>query len=86
MDFDIEEDGNCGIPPCCTHTWLSLPYDGANTKQYCGVVKPPKVIYVSQVKTNIKFHTSKVVMGGRGFQLNYTVMSGMCITLLPKVD
>lgn len=80
IDFDIEEDVNCGIPPCCTHTWLSLPYNRVDTKQYCGMVRPPSVIYVSQVKTNIKFHTSKVVVGGRGFQLNYTVMLGMCTT------
>uniref|UniRef100_A0A1V1FYQ6 Putative low-density lipoprotein receptor-related protein 1 n=1 Tax=Reticulitermes speratus TaxID=60591 RepID=A0A1V1FYQ6_9NEOP len=75
IDFDIEEDVNCGFPPCCTHTWLSLPQGGGgDTKQYCGLNRPPPVVYVSQVKTNIKFHTSKVVRGGRGFQLNYTVL------------
>ncbi|XP_021925508.1 low-density lipoprotein receptor-related protein 3-like isoform X2 [Zootermopsis nevadensis] len=74
IDFDIEEDVNCGFPPCCTHTWLSLPKDGGgDTKQYCGLHRPPSVISVPQVKTNIKFHTSKVVRGGRGFMLNYTV-------------
>jgi hypothetical protein len=81
IDFDIEEDVNCGFPPCCTHTWLSLPQGaGGDTKQYCGLNRPPPVVYVSQVKTNIKFHTSKVVRGGRGFQVNYTVLLGMCMT------
>lgn len=80
IDFDIEEDVNCRHPPCCTHTWLSLPRSGGgDTKQYCGLNRPPSVVSVSQVKTNIKFHTSKVVRGGRGFQLNYTVILGISL-------
>jgi hypothetical protein len=80
-DFDVEEDVNCRFPPCCTHNWLSLPQGGGqDTKQYCGLNRPPSVVTVSQVKTNIKFHTSKVVIGGRGFQLNYTVIVGEYVT------
>ncbi|KAJ4448569.1 hypothetical protein ANN_10587 [Periplaneta americana] len=74
IDFDIEEDAKCFYPPCCTHTWLSLPQDGGGTKQFCGKNRPPPIISVSKTKTNIKFHTSKVVRGGRGFQLNYTII------------
>jgi hypothetical protein len=81
IDFDIEEDVNCAFPPCCTHNWLSLPQDGGgDTKQYCGPHRPPPVVSVQQVKTNIKFHTSKVVRGGRGFQLNYTILLGEYMT------
>ncbi|KAJ9593137.1 hypothetical protein L9F63_027627 [Diploptera punctata] len=74
LDFDIEEDMSCRYPPCCTHTWLSIPEGGGGTKQYCGHFRPPHVVTVSQTKINVKFHTSKVVRGGRGFQLNYTVI------------
>lgn len=74
IDFDIEEDAKCNYPPCCTHTWLSLPQDGGGTKQFCGKNRPPPLVAVSKTKTNIKFHTSKVVKGGRGFQLNYTII------------
>jgi hypothetical protein len=59
---------------------LSLPWSGGgDTKQYCGQSRPPSVVSVSQVKTNIKFHTSKVIRGGRGFQLNYTVLLGIFV-------
>ena len=75
LDFDVEEDISCIYPPCCTHTWLSIPEDGGRgTKQYCGHYEPPRVLTLSQAKINIKFHTSKVVRGGKGFQLNYTVI------------
>ncbi|PSN37183.1 hypothetical protein C0J52_22532 [Blattella germanica] len=79
LDFNVEEDENCMYPPCCSHNWLSLPEDGGrNTKQYCGFYRPPPDITVSQVKTNIKFHTSDVVKGGRGFLLNYFIMLPSC--------
>lgn len=74
LDFDVEEDMSCEYPPCCTRTWLSISEDGGRgTKQYCGHFTPPHVLNIAQAKINVKFHTSKVVRGGRGFRLNYTV-------------
>nr|CAD7454776.1 unnamed protein product [Timema tahoe] len=65
-DFDLEEDVNCLTPPCCQHTWLSLPKEGSwGTNKLCGRNKTLPVVVVLRPQISIKFHTSKVAKGGR---------------------
>nr|CAD7262361.1 unnamed protein product [Timema shepardi] len=73
-DFDLEEDVNCLTPPCCQHTWLSLPKEGSwGTTKLCGRNKTLPVVVVLRPQISIKFHTSKVAKGGRGFRLTYRI-------------
>uniref|UniRef100_A0A1B6E757 CUB domain-containing protein n=1 Tax=Clastoptera arizonana TaxID=38151 RepID=A0A1B6E757_9HEMI len=80
-DLDIEPDlpKDCGFQTnmiCCQHNWLALPLSGSGKMhQYCGrnpVIKP---INILKPLVTVKFHTSKITTGGRGFLLKYNIVS-----------
>lgn len=86
-DLDIEPDPpeQCGYTsataqPCCKHNWLAVPVagsSGANYQQYCGRSLQLRFIRLPKARvTVIKFQISRVVAGGRGFRLTYSVERG----------
>ncbi|XP_067001338.2 low-density lipoprotein receptor-related protein 12 isoform X2 [Anabrus simplex] len=74
LDLDLEEDTDCIQQPCCSHAWLSIPQIGAKEPlKLCGHSVKPRTLTLPHNRTYIKFHTSKVVKGGRGFKLVYMI-------------
>lgn len=83
QDLDMEQDLKCLMEtfgPCCTHSWLSLPFDDGggptNIVQLCGHNETLRQ-RVFTVKTpgksvHVKFHSLGNHFMRRGFQLHFT--------------
>ncbi|XP_022249969.1 low-density lipoprotein receptor-related protein 3-like [Limulus polyphemus] len=75
-DLDVEESSRmCLSPPCCDHNWLKVgPLLQAKFKHYCGQGKArPDPVIIQGKALWIKFFTSSVLKGARGFNLSYIV-------------
>ncbi|XP_076358325.1 low-density lipoprotein receptor-related protein 12-like [Tachypleus tridentatus] len=75
-DVDIEESNElCFNPPCCKNNWFKVgPLPQIKYKHYCGQDRPRPDPLIIQANTLwIKFFTSSVLKGGRGFKLSYIV-------------
>ncbi|KAK7864280.1 hypothetical protein R5R35_009539 [Gryllus longicercus] len=73
QDLDIEEDPGCKLMSCCRHSWLSLPLKDGGSQKICGLNGGRKLLTVLPPKAIVKFYTSKVIKGGRGFNLSYSI-------------
>lgn len=73
--LDIEKDPSCSTSNCCKHNWLSIPKEGGRgTQQICGSnFKYPGVVALAQKRTVIKLIITKVIHGGKGFELDFAM-------------